>query len=404
MPNRSRDAAFAAFVSQQRETLLGVAYLMSASTEEAGRILSASLADVYRGWSNGADAVEAALRLVVTGGPRRLSPSGERFELIDTPADRVPASEDIVDRLAMLSAQDRRVVVLGCFAGLSAPRIAALLGTDADQVAARSQAALDQLAHLDPIHSRLENTDDLARRLADAVPAQLLAGPAARPEAALATGRRLARRRGGALMAAAATVVAALLGVGLLAPARSSRDLAADSPAPRRPVAATTCDLARPDCQGGVARGWRAQMARVAGSYLDPEGSYFSGYTYSYDELYDSPGFWLGRGGVLGFDMFRLNDGATEVYVQIATAAQFAVPCGQRTRQSCATMQLPDGTTFLRTATNPASGAMEVQFSPHGEQVITVVARRTSRGKNLQITRSQLIALVQDPRLRLPRV
>ena len=66
-------------------------------------------------------------------------------------------------------------------------------------------------------------------------------------------------------------------------------------------------------------------MVEVTRSYLDPAGEYFSGFGYSYNSRYDTPSFWTGQGGALAFEMFRLDKGATEVYMQIATSRKFAV-------------------------------------------------------------------------------
>jgi hypothetical protein len=44
-----------------------------------------------------------------------------------------------------------------------------------------------------------------------------------------------------------------------------------------------------------------------------------------------------------------------------------------------------------------------VQYSPKGDEVITVVAHNTQRGKMLDISTGDLINLVEDDRLRLPK-
>jgi hypothetical protein len=142
----------------------------------------------------------------------------------------------------------------------------------------------------------------------------------------------------------------------------------------------------------------------VAGSYVDPEHRYFSGYTFSYDLLYDSAAFWNGGGGALGLDLFRLREGSTEIYLQIATSEQFAIKCGRLTQRSCDVMRFMDGNVFTLSDSTRLSDGLEVQYSPNGDQVITVVARNRSRGQALDVTRAQLIELVQDPRLRLPQV
>ena len=128
--------------------------------------------------------------------------------------------------------------------------------------------------------------------------------------------------------------------------------------------------------------GWRSEMAEVAASYLDPQGKYFSGFGYSYDSRYDTPGFWDGQGGALAFEMFRLDKGATEIYLQIATSRKYAVSCGSTTRQPCLRMRFMDGNSFLLTETTSVRQGIEVQYSPAGTEVITVIARNTQRGKS----------------------
>ena len=69
-------------------------------------------------------------------------------------------------------------------------------------------------------------------------------------------------------------------------------------------------------------------------SHLDPTGMYFSGFGYSYDGRYDTPTRWTADGGALAFEMFRLDKGATEVCLQVATSREFAVRCGATTTRS----------------------------------------------------------------------
>ena len=144
-------------------------------------------------------------------------------------------------------------------------------------------------------------------------------------------------------------------------------------------------------------------MAEVATSQLDPQGKYFSGFGYGYTARYDTPSFWSGQGGALAFEMFRLNKGATEVYVQIATGRKFAVPCGATTHQRCMSLRFMDGNRYLLTDSTVADGGIEVQYCPRGDEVITVIARNTQRGKTLDIGSGDLIKLVQDDRLHLPK-
>jgi SAM-dependent MidA family methyltransferase len=115
------------------------------------------------------------------------------------------------------------------------------------------------------------------------------------------------------------------------------------------------------------------------------------------------PSYWDGQGGALAFEMFRLDKGATEVYLQVATSRKFAVRCGATTRQQCQQVRFLDGNSFLLTETTSVRQGMEVQYSPAGEEVITVIAHNTQRGQILDIDRGDLIKLVQDARLHLPK-
>jgi hypothetical protein len=144
-------------------------------------------------------------------------------------------------------------------------------------------------------------------------------------------------------------------------------------------------------------------MIQVASSYLDPSGEYFSAFRYSYDSHYDAPSFWTGQGGALVIEMFRHDKGATEVWLQVASSRQFAVRCGATTRQKCMFIRFMDGNSYLMTDSTLAQGGIEVQFSPNGDEVITVIARNTKRGQVLKISTGELIKLVQDERIRLPK-
>ena len=62
-----------------------------------------------------------------------------------------------------------------------------------------------------------------------------------------------------------------------------------------------------------------------------------------------------------------------------------------------------DGNSYLMTDSTLADGGIEVQFNATGDEVITVIARNTQRGQILKISTGDLIKLVQDERLRLPK-
>jgi hypothetical protein len=171
------------------------------------------------------------------------------------------------------------------------------------------------------------------------------------------------------------------------------------TPTPQR-----RCDPVELTCRSEILRVWRAEMANVVQSHLDPNGQYFSGYGYRYDERYNTPGFWSGNGGALAFEMFRLDKGATVVYLQIATSRQVAVRCGETIGEICRWQQLLDGNSYNLTETTSVIQGMEVQYRPAGREVITVIARNTMKGQVWDIPRGDLIRLVQDPRLKLPEI
>jgi hypothetical protein len=144
-------------------------------------------------------------------------------------------------------------------------------------------------------------------------------------------------------------------------------------------------------------------MAAVVKSYLDPQGSYFDSVGFSSEQKYESQGFWTGAGGALGLDLVASNGGATRIYLQIATGEKDAIACGETTGQPCLSQRFMDGNQFSLTQTTSAEdGGVEVQYSPAGTEVITIVLVQIGTGRTLPIDRGQLIDVVQDVRLHLP--
>jgi len=90
------------------------------------------------------------------------------------------------------------------------------------------------------------------------------------------------------------------------------------------------------------------------------------------------------------------------VYVQIATSRRAAVRCGATTGHECRTVRFVDGNQMRLSLSNTVAEGVEVQYRPN-RQVITVIARNTSRGKIFNLTSAELVDLVQDPRLQLPK-
>jgi hypothetical protein len=401
-----RDAAFAAFVDRDRPLLLGSAYLILGDGRRAREKVETILAQAYRDWPRMDDARAACFQALLL----EASPVGPQpwrrpggFELLDTTPATTEPPDDIVAQLGLLPKLGRELVVLEHYAGLRPAACAALTGTDPARVRELSRSAREILAEYD--QSRAEDRH-LRAELAAAVRHEL--GSELSSSDDLPHGRMLLRRRRllrGLVAASVAVVLAVTAGQvlgGRVHSAGSGIGPAAGtgSASPSEPA----CSVSDAGCRVQVTRSWRDGVSRVSRSYLDPDRAYFTGYSYSYDRSYDSDALWAGRGGALGLDLFKLENGATQVFVQIATAEKFAARCGKATSQSCVTMRFMDGNLFTLTETTHVSEGIEVQYSPDGGQVITLVARNVSRGNSIDITRGELIALVQDPRLRLPRV
>jgi DNA-directed RNA polymerase specialized sigma24 family protein len=395
-----RDQEYAAVVERQRPLIQATAYLLAGDPVRAERVVQLVFAQLYGRWSGLRDPRLEALRAVVRAARAPVQLPWEyrpRVELIDGPPP-VPAAEPIVADLQTLSYDQRAAIVLGCYVGLTTPQVAEVLERAVGNVLSIAGRARNMLATGNP-----ERVSDgaLARELKDAIPPDMHESHGSADD--LAHGRRLARRRwiqrGSAALVAAVLIVVA---GAVLIPTRAPVPQAA--PAWPTPTAlSVNCEPSSTTCQAQILFRWRSRMSEVAQSHLDPTGEYFSGYGYSYNSRYDTPGFWTGQGGALAFEMFRLDKGATEVYLQIASSRRFAVRCGATTHQQCSQMRFMDGNLFLVSESTLVRGGIEVQYSPSGEEVITVIARNTQRGKVLDISRGDLIKLVQDERLHLPQ-
>jgi DNA-directed RNA polymerase specialized sigma24 family protein len=403
-----RDEEYAAVVERERPLVQATAYLLTGDPLQATRVVQLVFAQLYARWPKVPDPRREAIRAVVHAARAPVDlpwEYRERFELIDGPPP-VAAAEPIVADLRMLSYDQRVVIVLESYAGLSMSRIADVLDRPVGDLLSRAGRARAILADGHP-----ERTSDetLTQQLTEAIPHDLRESLGGAGD--VAHGRKLTRRRwlqrgSAALVAVVLVVVAAAL---LVPPSPS-----APQAAPSQPSTATTAicgrghdrldgrDPSSAICRAKILLKWRSEMAEVATSQLDPRGKYFSGFGYGYDSRYDTPSFWAGQGGALAFEMFRLNKGATEVYLQIASSRKFAVRCGATTHQQCMVLRFMDGNRYLLTDSTVANG-IEVQYCPRGDEVITVIARNTQRGKTLDIGSGDLIKLVQDDRLHLPK-
>jgi DNA-directed RNA polymerase specialized sigma24 family protein len=395
-----RDEEYAAVVERERPLIQATAYLLTGDPIEAERVVQLVFAQLYGRWPGQSHPNREALRAVVRAARAPVNlpwEYRERVKLIDGPPP-TPAAEQIVADLRTLIYDQRVTIVLDRYAGLSVAEIAEILHRPVDGVLLLSQQAR---ASLVAEHPGRTSDERLTHELRDAIPYDMREAHGSADD--LAHGRRLTRRRwiqrGSATLTAVVLLVVAAV---LLVPTGPPVPHAA----PSLPISTPTgrdCNPASATCRSKILFAWRSQMAEVATSHLDPKGQYFSGFGYAYDNRYDMPSFWTGQGGALAFEMFRLDKGATEVYLQIATSRKFAVRCGRTTHHRCVQVQFMDGNSYLLTNSTLADGGIEVQYSGKGDEVITVVAHNTQRGKMLEIDNGDLIKLVQDPRLRLPR-
>jgi hypothetical protein len=394
---------YAAVVERERPLLQSCGYLLTGDEGRADRLVELVLARMYERWDHvRRPRVEALRGLVQTSphDPQLPWDTRDRVQLVDG-SFALPSVAPIVTDLSSLPRDQRAVIVLERYAELPSVQIAEIVGRTVDEVLLLARQARATLANGHP--DRAVDAA-LADELREAVPVdRRIAYDAA---ADLVHGHQLVRRRwlrrGLAATAAVVLLVAAVM---VLAPDPTPTPVAGPPPtAPPTSTAQRSCDPATDlVCRGEILRLWRAEMTNVVQSYVDPQGRYFSGYGYRYDHRYDSPGFWSGHGGALAFEMFRLDKGATVVYLQIATSSRFAVRCGETTGGKCHSQTFLSGDSFNLTQSATVTDGMEVQYRLT-DRVITVIARNTAKGQAWQIPRGNLIALLEDPRLKLPEI
>jgi DNA-directed RNA polymerase specialized sigma24 family protein len=407
MADLGHDAAFVEEAAALRPRLERCARLLYPDVDgdraRAVRAVDQALARTYATAAD-TDRTIAAFRALLRT-PKRRSPSrrlrGERVELRDV-ADSHRAG--LADDLAALGPTARAVVVLTVVGGLGPADLGRIVGVPSGRVTEVFSDAAARLARTDP---RRTEQRELARQL------DRLAGPTDPTGTALAgvgdldRGRRLARRalvRRGLL--AVATIVAVALVAGFVVRGTVASDVA-EAPAPT-PAASSwgsyRCDTSRLDCQMIRTARWRSRMADSIVRHLDPQRAYFSAMTFDLRDDRASDAFWDGEDGALDITVSRPGDGSTEIYLQIATSRAAADRCGRRTGHRCQTIAFMNGNRYRIAGASTGSGGVEVQYAADVNQVITVVARNTSRqGWKLDIDTGELVQLVSDPRLRLPR-
>jgi DNA-directed RNA polymerase specialized sigma24 family protein len=395
----THDQEYAAMVDRERPFIQATAYLLTGDSVRAGRLVQMVFAELYGRLPRVQHHRVEALRAVVQAarGPIWLPwETRKRVELIDEPS-LAPGAEPIVADLGMLTYERRVAIVLESYAKLPTVQIAEIIGRSVDEVLLLARQARTVLA---AGHPKRTSDEALAQELTDAIPYDMRESDGSAAD--LAHGRQLIHRRwiqrGSAALVAVVLIVVA---GAVLIPTRPPVPQAAPSQ-PTPTALSLNCEPSSATCRAQILFRWRSRMTEVATSHLDPTGMYFSGFGYSYDGRYDTPTLWTAHGGALAFEMFRHDEGATEVWMQVATSREFAVRCGATTRQKCLFFRFMDGNSYLMTDSTLRRRGIEVQYSPNGDEVITVIARNTQRGQILEVSRGDLIKLVQDERIRLP--
>lgn len=171
MRKRERDEEFSAFVHAATPELLRVAWFLTGDVEEAKELVQAALTKTYAAWSRvrPGQAMPYTRTVLVnhrndTWRKRRRevlvdphTPSGGGGDRADRSllADDVVVQRDLVEALAALPEQQRRVVVLRHYCDLSEATVAHELGISTGTV--KSTAARG-LANLRKHYARTEET------------------------------------------------------------------------------------------------------------------------------------------------------------------------------------------------------------------------------------------------------
>ena len=209
------------------------------------------------------------------------------------------SGDGILAELAALSEDERRVLVLASYTQLPLVEIAAVLGRDVTDVIAQLRAATDRCRAMPrstdgggwppnwrpPRRRRLQRRDSQPmppEPRGPGVPCSATAGSSAsRWPPRFRTWPDFAVRQAVPLLSPVASS----------GPQQAPVGLEFCEPTERPP-----CDTTEPRCRAEIVSGLAERDGQdVISSYLDPDGDYFTGYSYSYTEDYQGSGFWRRR-------------------------------------------------------------------------------------------------------------
>lgn len=158
MRKRERDAEFSVFVRDSTPELLRIAWFLTGDVEDAKELVQASLTKTYAAWSRVRPGLAMPYTRTVLVNHRNDTWRRRRREVLVDPhesreppptgralADDVVDQQHLIDALATLPPQQRRVVVLRYYCDLSEATVAHELGVSVGAVKSAASRGLARL-------------------------------------------------------------------------------------------------------------------------------------------------------------------------------------------------------------------------------------------------------------------
>lgn len=161
MRKRERDEEFSTFVRSATPELLRIAWFLTGDVEDAKELVQASLTKTYAAWSRVRPGLAMPYTRTILVNHRNDTWRKRRREVLVDPhdgqepvgasrhqralAEDVVAQQDLIDALAALPEQQRRVVVLRYYCDVSEATVAHELGISPGAVKSAASRGLDNL-------------------------------------------------------------------------------------------------------------------------------------------------------------------------------------------------------------------------------------------------------------------